>query len=467
MLLSNIKINKLGLSCYIFVFAVLFAEYTFLICNNSEISTFFGWQLFLVWIFCVVKAYKRDGLFSLFTLVLLTTYLFLYSQVFSCLLIGSDKYKTIDGLVSYVYSEQTMQKVFIYHTLFLITLDFAFSIACKSVLLNKDKILRYDLTRERIGVLVLNVFFIVAFYRAYIEMKALMDNRLLFFIEGNAGALGIPLIVRLGSSCFKVGYLILLSSCPRKKIFIKYSILYFSMLIPGLAIGNRMELAVLVIFMLWYSSKFYNLKLATTKIIIGGFIALVVLQMIAFSRESKDASALGFMDIVSIFFQSQATSFHVLPLLIDYIAQINFPYPAVLDSLISGLLSSSGQSEEVLHLRSSLGHQLVYVVNPDYYLMGASLGTSYVAEVAQFGFWGVFFGGGFLAFYLRKFEVLILTNRYVRMFVYMVFAGIITSPRGSLLPSIYIISRDLLFFFFLYNLFRWYITRKTMNKLTK
>ena len=460
MLLSDIKINKLYISCYIFIFAVLFTEYTFAICNSSKISSILGWQLFILWIFCIIKAYKQDGLFSLFTLVLLTTYLFLYSQVFSCLLIGSDNYKIIDGLVNYKYSEQTIQKVFIYHTLFLITIDFIFSIARKSINLDKDKILRYDSTREQIGILILKVFFIVAFYRAYLEMKALMDNRLLFFIEGNAGNLGIPLIVRLGSSCFKIGYLILLSSCPRKKIFIKYSILYFSMLIPGLAIGNRMELAVLVIFILWYSYKFYNLKLATTKIIIGGIIALVILQMVAFSRENEDTSSLNFMNIVSVFFQSQATSFHVLPLLIDYITQINFPYPAVLDSLISGLFSSSGQSEDVLHLRSSLGHQLVYTVNPDYYLMGASLGTSYVAEVAQYGFCGVFIGGFFLAFYIRIFEVLILTNRYVRMFIYMVFTGIITSPRGSLLPSIYIISRDLLFFFLLYNLFRWCLTKK-------
>lgn len=459
-MLHNVKLTKSYVAAFLLIVAIVSIEYMFGVCNNPIVTELYAFQVMILWLYFVIKSLNKNGVFSIYTLLLVTIFLFLYSGFFIDLILGSVEYKTINSLVEYTYPETTLQITFIYHSLFLATIDFIYLTTLQSYMIKTDKILTYDTRMSKIATSILWIFLIFALYRAFLEVKALTGNRLLLFREGGVD---LPLGVRLGSNCFKVGYLMLLASVPSKGTFNKYSLLYFFTIIPNILIGNRMLLSVFVLFIFWYNSRFYNKKYNLGKIFIGAIIAILILQIIAFKRLSYNPTDIGIIDIFLIFVKSQSISFNILPLLIDYLHLIDFPYPAFLDSAISGFISDTGQSEEMLNNRADLGHQLVYTINPDYYLSGSSIGTSYIAEIAQFGIFGVFIGAILLAWFMGLFERLIYTNRFFKYFMFLFFTNLVTCPRASLFPSGYLIIRDILFGVIMYYIMNIILIRKKIS----
>lgn len=112
-------------------------------------------------------------------------------------------------------------------------------------------------------------------------------------------------------------------------------------------------------------------------------------------------------------------------------------YPFFLDSLIGGMLPAAGQSLETLQIRSSIGHQLVYTINPNYYLAGNSMGTSFITEAYEFGIIGVIISAFVFVKVILLFEKSIAKSRIGKYFLFYMFTIIVLSPRGAILPGIY------------------------------
>jgi hypothetical protein len=276
-----------------------------------------------------------------------------------------------------------------------------------------------------------------ALYEAYLLFENLKDNRALLFLEGSSG-LDIPIILKLTSAFFTASYMLLIASYPSKKIFIKYSILYIIPIIPSLAIGNRMMIVTSILFILWYVQRMYNYRINTGRLLLYAVSMAILLQIVAFYRDTQEVN-IPFTGLLMMFFKSQSISFYIIPLMIYFDSVlIENAYPYMLDSMISGFMIS-GQSTEAIIGRSSLGHHLTYSINPDYYFSGFSLGTSYIAETYEFGLWGLLIGAFLLILFIYLLDNKIMRNKFLIPFASMFFYNIVSSPRGSLLPSIYII----------------------------
>lgn len=89
-------------------------------------------------------------------------------------------------------------------------------------------------------------------------------------------------------------------------------------------------------------------------------------------------------------------------------------------------MGATGQSYEVLATRSGLGHQLIYTINPSYYLNGFSLGSSSVTELYEFGLLGVGLGAILFAWIINKIETMKI-NRYYLFFSFEIFYWIVSS----------------------------------------
>ena len=67
------------------------------------------------------------------------------------------------------------------------------------------------------------------------------------------------------------------------------------------------------------------------------------------------------------------------------------------------------------------------------------MGTAWVTECYEFGLIGVMIGGAVLAKFCQLLDAHIIQSRYWSVFIFEFFTLIILSPRGNLLPSIYLI----------------------------
>lgn len=458
MLTSLKKSNNIE-SIILFWIPILFlviVEYFYVINTNENCTHIYILQLLAIYILIVVKSVTKFGLLHLYSLLLFTTFLFSYSGIFYSLFDSSHDFRSIMSFINITISESLLQKSILAYTIFLLILDLTFAWSTAS---SKEKIqIKFSYNYEYAGLLLMKLFVVFAFYRAYLEVKELSIDRLLQYQVGNSTELGVPIFVRLFSNFFNAGYLLFLASMPKRKKFVLVSCIYFITIVPYILIGNRMGIASVILFMLWFLYKFYNYQIKLSKLLVVLLFLIIIFQLVAFYRSDVFFEHFSVLDILKIFLLSQSTSFYILPLYMEFKDIINTnPYPFILDSPISGFTNGVGQSYETLKVRSSLGHHLTYNLNPEYYLSGKSIGTSHIAETYEFGLVGIILGAILLALFLKYFNSMVPHNRYLLMFSYTFFYSIISSPRASLLPSLYIVGRDFIVcfaFLFLINYLR-------------
>jgi oligosaccharide repeat unit polymerase len=458
MLMSLKKSNSIESILFLWV-PILFLviiEYFFVINTNENWTHFYILQLLVIYILIVVKSVAKFGFLHLYSLLLFTTCLFSYSGIFYSLFDSLYDFRSIMSIINFTISESVLQKSILVYTIFLLILDLTFAWSTAS---SKEKIqIKFSYNYEYAGLLLMKLFVVFALYRAYLEVKVLSIDRLLQFQVGNSSDLGVPIFVRLFSNFFNAGYLLFLASLPKRKKFVLVSCIYFITIVPYILIGNRMEIACVILFMLWFLNKFYDYKIRLTKLFVVLLFLITIFQLVALNRSDDLIGHFSILDILKLFLLSQSISFYVLPLYMEFkdICNTN-PYPFILDSPISGFTNGVGQSYETLKVRSSLGHHLTYNLNPEYYLSGKSIGTSHIAETFEFGLVGIILGAILLALFLKYFNSMVLRNRYLLMFSYTFFYSIISSPRASLLPSLYLVGRDFILcfvFLFLINYLR-------------
>lgn len=182
---------------------------------------------------------------------------------------------------------------------------------------------------------------------------------------------------------------------------------------------------------------------------------MFILQVIALTRTNSEISEISLVSLLQLFFISQSTSFYVLPLYIQYKTSIiDYNYPFILDPIIGGFTGATGQSYETLEVRSSLGHQLIYSLNPEYYLNGYSLGTTSIAELYEFGIVGILLGAILFAWMVYHFNYMVDKHRGYLLFSMIIFFALISSPRANFFPSLYDICKNLIFYLVILTLYK-------------
>jgi oligosaccharide repeat unit polymerase len=364
-------------------------------------------------------------------------------------------YRISYSLIVIEFPEKINQQVMLIYSFFMLTTHYSycyysrsfFSFKNSSVIEQKfKKEEATDYTLLKIGKAVIWIFLVFAFYRVFLEVKLLYGNRLLLFTSGGTANLDIPLIIRIATTLFQTGYLFILAAYPPRKTFILYTSIYMFTILPGIIIGNRMLLATMLLFVFWYLNKMYVFKLHKTTTLLYFIAFLLIMQVVALFRSGNELTNT-IWSLIPLFLISQSTSFYILGLFIENQYQIQYyNYPYILDNVIGGFMGVTGQSLGTLEVRSNLGHQLVYSLNPDYYLNGFSIGTSSIAELYEFGLIGVIIGAIAFVWFIAKFDYMVNRHRLYMIFSVIFFTTIITSLRASFFPYFYDMVKDILFF---------------------
>ena len=408
-------------------------------------------QLFLFFILSFISTIKRAGTLHLLSLLYITTFIFAFGGIVAAPFSNLDTFRVAHSPLVMKFDEKVVQKVILIYTIFTCTtyLFYWGIIDYKQLWKREITVLSTNnkyLTIAKYTMLITTPF---AMYYSIMQFNivAFYGGRTALYSAGSNDALGVPLYLRILKMFFTAAFYMLVASCPPKKIFIRYVLIYFITLAPILLMGERGEVIVPIIFTLWYMHYFYKTKINYLKLGILAFATMAVAYVLTFTRLGDDVGQLTGFIILFGFLESSATSFKLLGYYVTYKSQIaDHSYPFVLDSLIAGLTGASGQSLETLNVRSNIGHQLVYYLNPNYYLSGASTGTSYVAECYEFGIAGIILGALALALFMLFIDYKMKKSHFLMIFLFLFFSNTVLSPRGSLFVGIYdIIKYSLIF----------------------
>ena len=405
-------------------------------------------QLAILYFVFLIQAFVKFGVFNGYSIFLLTTGLFNFMKIFLSWMIG-DNYREAYSLIHIDLPENVVQEMLILYSSFSVALHCTYMFFWEKWHVkfeSEHKKISIDNSLLKLGKQVMLIFSIFAIWRCYIEIGYILKNGQLIYLEGSSG-IPIPFFVRLFCIFFQVGYMMVLASLPPKRVFFKYSLFYLLTQLPYVLIGLRGVFVVVILFILWYLYTIYDYKISLKKILLPAAAFIIFLQIVAITRVGEEMSQSVFM-LLPLFLTSQSQSMYVLALYIQYKdAIMEHNYPFVLDTLIGWMTGKDGQSLEVLEARSSLGHQLVYSLNPDYYFSGMSLGTTNVAELYEFGILGVIIGGILYAIFLAKFMIKVKYSRTWLLLSFFLFSSIALAPRGGYFPSLYSFIRLLIVYF--------------------
>ena len=447
-----------------FMLIVIIFQYFVTIGNDSLYTTFLSIELLMIYSLLLLSSIRRRGLFDLYSLLLFTMGLFTYGEIIFSFIDPSVDYRITYIGEALSFKEDTIQKAMLVYCAYMLSLDIGIKCFERNNTRREIFQVAFDVNVYKIGKLLLLLFAAFAFYRAYIQFQMLSSNRYLLFQGGSAG-LEIPLVIRITSTFFLFGYYIFTASKPPLKHFIWATIVYVMVQIPDLLVGNRMALGVLFLYVIWMAVHVYNYKINVKKLVIPIVVIILIFQYIGMSRVDMDTSGIGIVGLIIKFLTMQATSFGLLCTYIQYTPDISGPYPFVFDSLIGGLTGYTGQSEAVLAHRAGIGHQLVYEISPDYYLSGASSGTSCVTELYEFGIVGVIVGALVFAYMIYLFQKHFTHSRLLLLFSCSIFSVVVTSPRSGMFLPLYEIIRSFVFVWVAFKCY-YYVSGRTIRLLS-
>ena len=388
------------------------------------------------------------GWTHLFSLLQFTTFVFMVSTPLLSPLADGDTIRNAYSPIRNIFKEEIVQRVLLIFSTYISTSFLVyFSIFKKTVLLknsfNDEKQREIYYKAGRFCMITMLPFALL--YTTFLMTISRAD-----LYTSGTGAMGMPVYIRISNMIYTIGFYLIVASRPAYNNFCKYTLLYFISLIPTLLSGERGEVLLVVVFFVWYITVFYNKKVKLLIIGLLGVLGVVSSYVISFTRQDLGVESEDLFKIILTFFSESSTTCKLTSFYVENRDAVAHSYPFFLDQAIYGIKSfllgqpNAGQSIEMLATRSSLGHNLVYYLNPDYYLGGNSTGTAWVAECYEFGIIGIMLGAILLAWFIHLFEDRIVFGRFSSIFTYEFFGAIVMSPRGSLLPSIYSILKWLL-----------------------
>jgi hypothetical protein len=285
----------------------------------------------------------------------------------------------------------------------------------------------YKKDYEKIGVIIMLIFFIPVVVKLYIQFKYVIDNGYLSIFRNELQDLNYPFWTTGSYILFSSGYFIYLSSFPLSKIkYVIISIIFLFVVSLNSLKGQRgpilfSTLAVII----WYNKIFLG-KIKTRQLINIVVIFLVFSVLMGNIRNSygnNNSNKISSKDailIIKSFFYGQSISRTVPMLIIEKNLKYH-NYPFIFSPIASPLLtitslikdSSDTNIESELERENNISSITMYYVSKERLLMGNGYGSSVIAEFYDFG--GIF---GYiilciiLSFLLTKCDHIYMNKRY-------------------------------------------------------
>ena len=265
-------------------------------------------------------------------------------------------------------------------------------------------------------------------YKMFLQMKIILQAGYEAYYTGILKSVEYPWFTKGSGTIMTIGFLIFLISIPTKKKFLTVSSIYLMVKLLDSFKGARAIFLTQLLFIMWYYTKVYGIKIKMqTMAKLIGFI--MIFSQILVSIRSKKIFSLDLINGIYNFLFSQGVSYLVLGYTIDLNSKIiglgNYPY------IFQGIFGIKPQSIDTLNSTNSLADRLTYALDPKAYLKGEGIGSNYIAEMYDLGYWWIIIISIILGIIIIKYEKIFVKNRFFLLTSYYFIPNLFYMPRGS------------------------------------
>ncbi|MEY1088325.1 O-antigen polysaccharide polymerase Wzy [Morganella morganii] len=390
--------------------------------------------LFNITISIICGFKEKDSSFLFIISVFLFT-LFIYSRyildIFSAGITASN---IATRFTPYTISFNTMTESLLSYNFFIIAFLWGFKFRNKKINLPKK---RKNASFKNLALILLILSLPGLCYKMYITLSSVLEFGYLAFYNGiDYGDLGHYLEF-LSYKLYLLACLLYLCNNLSKKEFIFIAIILLTPTILMLIGGKRNEFAITIIYLIWYwHSYIEKIKLNYKTIIIMTIMIITLSFVFQFVQNNRNNTTGNQNNPILSFIFSQGVSGLVLPYYIDMESKLpNRDYPYIIAPIVDRIHRGT-QSYSTIEKTNYLSYQLTYALDRDSFLRGEGIGASYIAEMFQFGYLGVIFGGILIGFCIRALERN-KEKQYIKYMSYLFLSTIIFLPRGELFELFY------------------------------
>ena len=417
----------------------------FLLQANNAISI--GFYIYVIcyivcFLYFVVSVFliKTKGFFTIPNILWLCLFVFGLSRVYMYIF-GLFNFRSAEyGILgTFVWKDETTIQVLNYYLIFMC----AFSICIIAIRVNhsKARMVIYD---KKCNNILLILFYISAFFTAlYFALKAALVVRLGYASIYNGdtnGSIPFERVFSLFRLLFVVSYYFVIAYDTRKSIYKTTTILF--LIINGIALiqGSRAEFLIYLLASLCIYYYRFGRQFRTFTVVLTFVIGIPVLEFISYFRSGFSIGPSFLKDCYVEFFTELSGSFNVPAFYLQNKEALSInTYPYIFEPLVKVIqyfqnirIYGGGQTTEMAKIRFNLGHQITFLISPDYYLQGHNFASNFIAEMSEFGFFGVVlfsFVVSLLVLFIEK--RIIAGSKYWTFMSFELCMWIFFLPRGS------------------------------------
>ena len=313
------------------------------------------------------------------------------------------------------------------------------------------------------------VIFTLAVSNALVLAYHALDYGYVSVMHARNTSSGVPFITVVGDLFYKLIAVSYLWSSTSDREFKQRAILVLVPFFFQAIAGARGEfvIAVLTLAVIYH----YNYKaIRYGKIIVGGSLLFLVAALwgtFRFSRDISDFQSISkLVEVLLFHFLGNSASIGVVAYTYQLQGEFFNSVPFLFGYIDGAFSFAKNYTLEGIEQKSYLAQHLTYLLNSDKLFRGSTIGTAYVAEVAElarFNFSAIFFCSGFFI-YIARFLLL----RFRRsLFLYVLFFHyvevMLLAPRGSFMK---LFSKETLIYGFIFltlYVFRRLYSRKKLS----
>ena len=420
----------------VFLPFLFFSSMTIFMFYNDISILIFSFLIF--YLLLIVKSVKLNGILSIYSIYLYTSFFFIYSRLLFDL-IGYESFLLIGFPVRYTFTKNTGVVFILISFLSFYICDVVFSLKTirkKTEINNSFKNIK---NLEKIGIIMMLLMAPAVLYEIYLKLLFVREYGYLSIYTGELDNLVFPLWTRGTGTLFIVGYMLFITAYPQQKLFIKISFFYLFILFFDTLGGGRLTFLVALVSVIYFYYRFYDQnkgKKIKLKKIIMLFVGIVVFSVLI-GNHRVNARTVVSTELIKSFFHGQGNTIGVPLFVIENRGHIEYRhFPFVFSNLIYPFFELRYGRNASLQTRleyfNSLGRISVYQLHSEAYFRGAGLGGSFLAEMYDFyGVVGVIIWSSIFGLILSFFEKKKTIRQYTLPIYFFLSKTIIILPRNN------------------------------------
>lgn len=418
------------ISHIIVIIFVLFLKSAVVLESEKSGMKFMEYLLIAVYVYTFLTAKIYLDWLNSYMIFLYTLFLFNFTRVFLDI-VNFREFGWATKFANYYFFYDVRNEILTVLLLVLLFTHFGFVIGISNedvIELKSGIILKSKEIYANVGIFLFLISLPALSYKMFIQLRVILKAGYEAYYTGILKGVDYPFFTKGSGTVMTIGFLIFLISIPKKRSFLAVSSLYLMVKLLDSFKGARAIFLTQLLFIMWYYAKVYGIRIKfKTMVKLVGFT--VIFSQILVSVRSRKIFSLDLVNSVYDFLFSQGVSYLVLGYTVDYKSKIvghgMYPY------IFQGIFGFRPQSMETLAATNSLADRLTYLLNSAAYLKGEGIGSNYIAEMYDLGYFWLIALSLLLGILIIKYEKYVVKNRFLLLTSYYFIPNLFYIPRGS------------------------------------